>query len=247
MALQRIYPRPGETTPQDLIARLDLGSRAPAERPYVVANMVASLDGKAVAGGQTRALSSEVDRALFHQLRTQADALLVGAGTMRVERYGRATKSDELRAKREEEGLAPEPITVIVSGRLDLSPDLPILQAAGAPVVIATGAEHELEGVAADVTYLRTGDDLLLMLARLRSEHGVRSVLCEGGPTLLSFLMASGLVDELFLSVSPQILGGVGELTIVGGRTLPEPTSTEPIWLCEAGGELFGRWRLRPG
>jgi riboflavin-specific deaminase-like protein len=245
VALQRIHPRPGDTTPQDLISRLDLGSRAPAQRPYVVANMVASLDGKAVAGGQTRALSSEVDRALFHQLRTQADALLVGAGTVRAERYGRATKSDELRAKREEEGLAPEPITVIVSGRLDLAPDLPILQAPGAPVVIATGAEHELDGVAADVTYLRTGDDLPLMLARLRDEHGVRSVLCEGGPTLLSFLMAPGLVDELFLTVSPQILGGA-ELTIVGGRVLPEPMAAEPIWLCEAGGELFGRWRLRP-
>jgi riboflavin biosynthesis pyrimidine reductase len=112
--------------------------------------------------------------------------------------------------------------------------------------VIATGAEHELDGVAADVTYLRTGDDLPLMLARLRSEHGVRSVLCEGGPTLLSFLMAAGLVDELFLSVSPQILGGAGVLTIVGGRVLPDPLRAEPVWLCEAGGELFGRWRLRP-
>lgn len=247
MALQRIYPRPGETTPRDLVARLDLGSRAPADRPYVVANMVASLDGKAVANGQTRALSSEVDRALFHQLRTQADGLLVGAGTVRAERYGRATKSDELRAQRADEGLAPEPLTVIVSGRLDLAPDLPLLQAAGAPVVIATGADHELEGVAADVTYLRTGDDLPLMLARLRSEHGIRSMLCEGGPTLLSFLMAAGLVDELFLSLSPQILGGAGDLTIVGGRVLPDPLRAEPIWLCEAEGELFGRWRLRPG
>jgi riboflavin-specific deaminase-like protein len=244
VALQRIYPRPGETTPQDLISRLDLGSRAPMERPYVVANMVASLDGKAVADGQTRALSSEVDRALFHQLRTQADALLVGAGTVRAERYGRATKSEELRAKREEEGLAPEPLTVIVSGRLDLAPGLPLLQAPGAPVVIATAAEHELDGVAADVTYLRTGEDLPLMLARLREVHGVRSVLCEGGPTLNSYLMAAGLIDELFLSVSPQILGGAGALTIVGGRVLPEPLAAELVWLCEAGGELFGRWRL---
>jgi len=245
VALQRIYPRPGETTPEDLISRLDLGSRAPAQRPYVVANMVASLDGKAVADGQTRALSSAVDRALFHQLRTQVDALLVGAGTMRVERYGRVPKSDELRAKREHEGLEPEPLTVIVSGRLDLAPDLPLLQAHGAPVVIATGAQHELEGVAADLAYLRTGSDLPVMLARLRAEHGVRSVLCEGGPTLLSFLMAAGLVDELFLSVSPQVLGGSG-LTIVGGRVLPEPLGAELVWLCEASGELFGRWRLRP-
>ena len=75
---------------------------------------------------------------------------------------------------------------MIVSGRLDLPPDLPLLQDPEARVVIATGAEHELEGVEAQVTYLRTGDDLPLLLARLREEHGVRSVLCEGGPTLNS-------------------------------------------------------------
>src|SRR5687767_11585567 len=103
--LRRLYPRPGTTTPADLISRLDLGSRAPAERPYLVLNMVASLDGKAAVDGRTRALGGEADRQLFHHLRTQADALLVGAGTVREERYGRATKSDELRAKREEEGL----------------------------------------------------------------------------------------------------------------------------------------------
>lgn len=247
MALQRIYPRPGQTTPEDLISRLDLGSRAPVDRPYLVTNMVASLDGKATADGQTRALSSEVDRTLFHHLRTQADGLLVGAGTVRAERYGRATKSEELRAKREREGLAPEPLTVIVSARLDLSPELPLLQATGAPVVIATGAEHELEGVAAEVTYLRTGEDLPLMLARLREDHGVRSLLCEGGPTLNSYLLAAGLVDELFLSVSPQVLGGADALTIVAGRVLGEPLGAELVWLCEAGGELFGRWRLRRG
>jgi riboflavin-specific deaminase-like protein len=247
VALQRIYPRPGQTTPEDLISRLDLGSRAHVDRPYLVANMVASLDGKATAHGQTRALSSEVDRTLFHQLRTQADGLLVGAGTVRAERYGRATKSEELRAKREREGLAPEPLTVIVSARLDLSPELPLLQATGAPVVIATGADHELEGVAAEVTYLRTGEDLPLMLARLREDHGVRSLLCEGGPTLNSHLLAAGLVDELFLSVSPQVLGGADALTIVAGRVLGEPLGAELVWLCEAGGELFGRWRLRRG
>ena len=145
---------------------------------------------------------------MFHGLRTQADAILVGAGTVRIERYGRAIKSEELRARREAEGLEPDPLVVIVSGRLDLPPDLPILGEPEARVVIATGAEHELEGVAAQVTYLRTGDDLALMLAQLRSEHGVRSVLCEGGPTLNCFLLAAGVVDELFLTLSPQIVGG---------------------------------------
>lgn len=247
MELQRLYPRPGTTTPAELVSRLDLGSRAFARRPYVVLNMVSSLDGKAALQGHTRGLGGEADRELFHNLRTQADALMVGAGTVRAERYGRAIKSDELRSKREAEGLDPDPLTVIVSGRLDLQPDLPILQDPDSRVAIATAAEHELEGSRAQVEYLRTGDDLPLLLARLREEKGVRSVLCEGGPTLNSHLLAAGLVDELFLSVSPQLVGGMGQLTIVAGRPLLDPAGAELVWLLVGEGDLFSRWRIRPG
>jgi riboflavin-specific deaminase-like protein len=243
--LQRIYPRPGQTTPQELISGLDLGSRAPAARPYLVLNMVTSIDGRAALEGATRGLGGQADRLIFHHLRTQADALLVGAGTVRAERYGRAIKNEELRAKREAEGLEPDPVTVIVSGRLNLPIDLPILQEPEARVVVATAAEHELEGVAAHVSYLRSGDDLPLLLARLREEHGVRSVLCEGGPTLNSHLLAAGAVDELFHCTSPQLVGGGGEPAMVEGRPLLEPTKAELVWLHEAEGDLFARWRLR--
>ncbi len=75
------------------------------------------------------------------------------------------------------------------------------------------------------MTYERTGDDLPLLMARLREEHGIRSVLSEGGPTLNSFMLAAGLVDELFLSLSPQLVGGAHALTIVAGRELPKPGS----------------------
>jgi len=243
--LQRLYPRPGKTTPADLISRLDLGSRAPAGRPYLVLNMVASLDGKAAVGGRTRELGGEADRQLFHHLRTQANALMVGAGTVRAERYGRAVKSEELRSKREEEGLDPDPLVVIVSGRLDLPADLPLLQDPDSRVVIATAAERELTGTRARIEYLRTGDDLLLLLARLHEGHGVRSVLCEGGPTLNSHLLAAGAVDELFLSLSPKLVGGLDGLTIVAGRPLLDPATAELVWLLEGEGDLFSRWRIR--
>ncbi|MGI8946084.1 MAG: RibD family protein [Thermoleophilaceae bacterium] len=245
MELARLYPRPGTTTPAELIAGLDLGSRAPAGRPYLVLDMVTSLDGKAVLDGKTRGLSGEADRALFHQLRTQADAIMIGSGTAAVERYGRAVKSDELRAKREREGLDPDPLTVIVSGRLRLPPDIPLLQDPDSRVVIATAVDHELDGTRAQIEYLRTGDDLPLLLARLREGHGVRSVLCEGGPTLNAHLLAAGLVDELFLSISPQLLGGAGALTIVAGKPLLDPAAAELLWMVEGGGELFSRWRVR--
>ena len=90
MRLERLHPSPASVTPQELVAGLELGSRATAERPYLVLNMVSSLDGKATLEGRTQALSGEADRALFHELRTQADAVMVGAGTARSERYGRS-------------------------------------------------------------------------------------------------------------------------------------------------------------
>jgi riboflavin-specific deaminase-like protein len=244
--LERLYPRPGQVEPADVMAHLDLGSRAPEGRPYLVLNMVATLDGKAAVDGTTRGMGGPTDRELFHHLRTQADAVMAGAGTIRQERYGRAVKTDELRAKREQEGLEPEPATVIVSASMDLPPDLPLLQAEGAPVIVATGAEGELEGVAADVTYLRTGPDLPVLMARLRQEHGIRSVLCEGGPTLNFHLLAAGLVDELFLSVDPLIVGGADALTLAAGRELPNPVAAELVTLFKGEDGLFFRWRLRP-
>lgn len=243
--LRRLYPRPGQTTPEQLISGLDLGSRAPATRPYVVLNMVTSIDGRASLEGVTRGLGGEADRLVFHHLRTQADAVLVGAGTARAERYGRATRSEELRAKREHEGLEPDPVTVIVSGRLNLPADLPILGEPEARVIVVTAADHELEGVAARISYLRTGDDMSLLLARLREEHGVRSVLCEGGPTLNSHLLAAGAVDELFHCTSPQLVGGGDGPGMVEGRALPVPAGAELVWLHEGGGDLLARWRVR--
>ena len=245
MGFNRLLPRAGELTADQIGMQLDLGSRAPDDRPYVVANMVQTLDGRAALEGDTRGLGGAGDRELFHQLRAAADALLVGAGTVRVERYGPAVKSDELRAARERNGLDPDQPVAIVSARLVLPSDLPLLQDPGSKVIVATAADHELEGVRAQVTYERTGDDLRLLLGRLRSEHGIRSLLCEGGPTLLSYLLAAGLVDELFVSIAPKLAGGGDEPTITHGPLLPEPVEAELVWLLERDGELFGRWRVR--
>ncbi len=243
MDFTRLHPRHGEATEDDLAGHLDLASRAPAARPYLALNMVSTLDGKAVVDGNTRTLGGEHDRALFHRLRTQADAIMAGAGTVRIERYGKVVKSPELRALREREGLDPVPPMIVVSGRLDLPEDLPLFADPEAKVLIATGAEHKIEGAAADIEYLRVGDDLPLLMAKLR-ERGIRSILCEGGPTLNAHLFAASLVDELFLCISPQVAGGAGVPTIVGGRPLPEQQSGELVWLAEGGGDLFSRWRI---
>jgi riboflavin-specific deaminase-like protein len=244
MRLERLHPDPGPTTPDELVSGLNLGSLAPEARPYLVLNMVSSLDGKATLDWRTSGLSSDVDREVFHQLRTQADAVMVGAGTVRTERYGRLIKRDDLREKRVREGLAPDPVAVVVSASLDLPADLPLLQEPEQRVVIATGADRQLEGTAAQIEYVRTGDDLPLLASRLR-EMGIRSVLCEGGPTLNSHLLAADIVDELFLTLSPKLVGGEAALTIVAGRQLVEPAELGPVWVVKGGDELLTRWRVK--
>ena len=243
--MQLIHPERAQTSPEELASNMRLHELAPAGRPYLGINMVSSLDGKATLDWRTRGLSSDVDRRLFHHLRTQADAVMVGAGTAREERYGRMTKNDELRKKRVNEGLAPDALAVVVSGRLDLPADLPLLNEPEQRVVIATGSDATLETLGDQVEYARVGDDLPRLMADLHERHGVRSVLCEGGPTLNSFLFASGVVDELFLTLNPKLIGGAAALTIVAARELVEPAELDLVSVAEAEGELFTRWRVR--
>lgn len=234
MELERLYPRAGSATPEQVVESLGLSGLAPPERPYLVLNMVASLDGKATVDGRTKDLGGQPDNQLFHALRGAADAIMAGAGTVREERYGRMSKDP---------GREP-PLAVIVSARMQLPADLPLLQAPDQRVVIVTGAPGELEGVEAQVEYMRVGDDLPLAMAKLREDHGVRSLLCEGGPTLNSYLLAASLVDELFLTVAPAVAGGEGGKTIVDGPPLPRLAPAELVSLYEAEGELLSRWRI---
>jgi riboflavin-specific deaminase-like protein len=243
--VQQLVPERRPTSPEELAVGLKLAELAPPGRPYLGVNMVTSLDGKATVDGRTEGLSTDLDRRLFHHLRTQADAVMVGAGTARTERYGRITKSDELRAKRVAEGLAADPLAVIVSARLALPPDLPMLNEPEQPVLIATASDESLPGVSDQVEYARVGDDLPKLMALLSEERGLRSVLCEGGPTLNSYLLSAALVDELFLTLSPRLAGGADALTIVAGRRLVEPPELDLVSLAEHDGELFTRWRMR--
>jgi riboflavin-specific deaminase-like protein len=243
--MRQLHPEQRDTTPEELASGLRLGDLAPPERPYLALNMVATLDGKATYEGRTAGLSTECDRRLFHQLRTQVDAVMVGAGTLRIERYGRMAKTAEVRERRVAEGLEADPLAVVVSASLGLPPDLPLLGEPEQRVVIATGSDAELPETAARIDYQRVGDDLALLMARLREDHGVRSVLCEGGPTLNSHLLAAGLVDELFLTLNPKLVGGADAFTIVAGRMLPEPAELELVWTAEGDGDLFTRWRVR--
>src|SRR3954452_20601907 len=120
MLIRRLHPEPGEVTPEEATSGLRLGDLAPPERPYLVLNMVETLDGRIAIGGRSGPIGDEADRELFHGLRTQADAVMVGAGPVRTERYGRIVRAPERRARREAEGLAADPLAIVVSASLNL-------------------------------------------------------------------------------------------------------------------------------
>lgn len=246
VALRRLLPEPGELTADELVEPLRFGELAPAGRPYVAVNMVATVDGRATISGRTEPISSVPDRQVFHALRTRVDAVMVGAGTVRTERYGRLVRDPARRERRRAAGLDADPLAIVVSGRLDLPADLPLLQHPEQRVVVITASEGVIEGSAAPLEYLRSSPvDLTGALARLRENHGVRSILCEGGPSLNASLLSAGLIDELFLTTAPTIAGGAGALTIVTGTALQEePRPVELVWLLATGGELFARYRV---
>ncbi|HXT44927.1 MAG TPA: dihydrofolate reductase family protein [Pseudonocardiaceae bacterium] len=250
VTLRRLLPEPGTVTAEQALDGLALAELAPDHRPYVVLNMVATADGAAAVAHHTAPISNAADRQLFHELRAHVDAVLVGAGTVRTERYGRLVRDPARRARRVARGLAPDPLAIVVSHRLSLTPDLPLLADEHSRVVVLTASDAELTGCAAQITYLRTergGEvNLAVMLARLRAEYGVRSVLCEGGPNLNASLLPAGLIDELFLSIAPVLAGTTGSLSIINRAPLPHPVDLELRWLLESNAHLFARYRLLP-
>jgi riboflavin biosynthesis pyrimidine reductase len=225
---RRLVPAGEPATAAQLAGEMELRALAPPQRPAVVLNMVASLDGRIAVEGRAGPLANRADHELFHALRDAADAVLVGAGTVRAEGYG-----------------VMDQLAVVVSNSLDLSPELGLLRHASNRVVVVTASAGELPPCAAQVSYLRTGD-LGEALVRLRREHRVEAVVCEGGAHLNAALLPGGLVDELHLVVSPTLVGGPDPLTVVQGAPLDPPLRAELVWLLEAGGWLFTRYRLTP-
>jgi riboflavin-specific deaminase-like protein len=240
---RRLLPDMVETTVAEQLAGLDLKDAGPPERPYVILNFATTLDGRAAISGRSGAIGSDTDTEMLQRLRTRVDAVMIGAGTMRAERYGRMVSDPQFRAYRERTGLAHDPLAVIVSNRFELPWDAPLFTDGGGQVVIFTASEQEPPETATPVTVVRhpEGVELDQALAWLRTERGIRSVLCEGGPTLHGRLREGGLADELFLTIAPKIAGGEGPRVLEGA--LPDVDVVELAWLLESESELFARYR----
>ena len=181
--------------------------------PTVRMNFVMSLDGAVTIEGRSGGLGDEHDRLAMQVLRTLADVVLVGAGTVRVVGYGGLQVDEADAAWRRAHGLASQPRVAVVSSRLDLGPEHPFFaRAVDRPIVVThAAAPSDRRAALAEVADVFVcGDeavDLEAMLAALAAA-GLPQVLCEGGPHLFGALIEADLVGELCLSLSPTLVAG---------------------------------------
>lgn len=218
--------------------------------------MVASLDGKASANGKASEIGSRTDRTLMNLLRSRADAIMTGAGTLRAERLTLALPEDLAQA-RASRGLNPQPLAVFTTGTGDVplkenlieaSPDNTLVLASpktpeeriwalSSQAIVEVVPDEELQGAR---------PNLPNALKALKERYAVHVLLVEGGPTLNHALIDLNLADELFLTLAPKLLGGEGSETptILQGPPLPQRAEPKLVSVHLSENEIFLRYSL---
>jgi 5-amino-6-(5-phosphoribosylamino)uracil reductase len=250
MDFRQLLPEPGIVAVDALLASLAPGDSLPQDRPYTFANFISTADGRAAFAGRSGQLGDDGDRAMFHALREQVDAVLVGTRTLRTERYGRILGKPERRERRAQRGLAPEPIACVITRSGDVPTDMPLFAEPEARIVVVCPVEIDLSDCRAQVELVLLDPGELTpttALRRLRADYGVRTLLCEGGPTLFGALLREDQVDELFLTLAPKLAGGGQAPTITTGPELPQLREMRLRWLLERNGSLYLRYALKSG
>ncbi|MFY9913413.1 MAG: dihydrofolate reductase family protein [Nocardioidaceae bacterium] len=246
--MQSLFPTsPNEVTPDDLIELYAY----PSERTWVRANFVSTVDGSA-QGAESRsgALSSAADRSVFALLRSLADVVLVGGQTARIEGYQPVLPSEVDGALRARLGLTPTPAIAVVSRTMDL--DAGLLAGGAAPTLVLTtpaAAEAHADKLA-DATVVdagRPGDPVHVDAGRMIDQLaalGYQRILCEGGPSLLYGLVTTRRLDELCLTISPQLVGGDPTRILTTGPWLEPAVRLDLRHLLTGDGALFSRYAV---
>ena len=200
--------------------------REATDRPWVMVNMISSLDGGTAVEGKSSGLGDDDDLAMFQAIRTVPDVILVGASTVTAEDYSPVHLDSERRARRAEMGRSEAPTLAIVSGRLSINPEARVFSDPEYKPLIITGTEADpsklmMLGDAADVVILQSLDPSTI----LGQLGAARTVLLEGGPSLNGQFAAAGLIDEVNLSLAPVLIAG-GSSRITRG---PEMKAPQPM------------------
>lgn len=240
--MQELHPVPHGV--DDVLGELAADERPTTDaRPWVMANMVASVDGAFAVDGRSGGLSTPGDRQVFHSLRALADVILVGASTARQERYrrpGTVGEGTAVRSRRHQEAV-PRLVLVSRSGRIPS--DQPFLDGDG-PEPLLVHPSDASPALPAGIRSMACGSggvDLRELMHRLRAD-GHRWILCEGGPGLLGQLHRADLIDELFVTVSPRLVGGHDVGILGGGEAETRHVRLHRLWMDDATA-LFATYR----
>jgi riboflavin-specific deaminase-like protein len=229
-----------------------------AARPFVFVNMAMTADGKiATANRSVSSFGSKRDLEHLYELRATADAVMAGARTLDLNKVLLGPGGERFKKIRRRHGLSEYSLRIIVSGSGSIKPDAAIFRHGFSPIILlATGraSKTKLHGLLHLVTEAlicgKTKIDFARAFRYLRQKWNVRRLLCEGGGELNAALFKAGLVDELHLTICPNLFGGSRAPTIADGRGfnhLFEAARLELRSMKRVGDELFLVYRVIHG
>jgi 2,5-diamino-6-(ribosylamino)-4(3H)-pyrimidinone 5'-phosphate reductase len=199
-------------------------------RPMVTVHFAVTMDGKVSTVAKTPAqFTSASDKKRLLQVRSENDAVMVAKGTLETDRMSLGIPDQLLRNERSRRGASEEPLRVIISATGEIGLDLPVFQNPGAPIVLYTTnripdlKRAELEARVAIYEAGKEYVDLRYVMSHLFSRYQVRTLVCEGGPTLVRSLAEVDLIDRIVLTVAAKLFGGRSAPTLTGlpGDFLP--------------------------
>ena len=226
--------------------------RSRISRPFVAATFAMTVDGKITTRNFTPVdFTSREDKLHLFRQRALADAVLLGHTSLKRDNV-RLSLPAELQQARIKRKQTPAPLRVIVSNKGRIDSRLKIFQSATSPILIFSTTQMPRKTQAAlgqkATLHLAESDDVDLaeMLRILRSQYHVRTVACEGGPTLFRALLERGLVDQLNLTIAPYMFGGARAPTLTGlsKEFLPASVHCRLIDMRIVGEECFLTYRI---
>jgi riboflavin biosynthesis pyrimidine reductase len=226
--MQRVHPPPAEEV--DPVAAYATDERPPpADRPWVLMNMISSADGGTAVDGVSGGLGGEPDKEVFRAVRGVADVILVASNTVKAESYGPPQTPPSIQEQRRARGQTAKPTMAVVSSKLDFDFASALFTDPDTACIIFVPEDTHAEDrdrVPDRVEVVPVGTGLVDLVGALHvlRQRGVSTLLCEGGPTLVGQLVAADVVDEVCLSLSPSLIGGDSK-RITNGPAVPDGLS----------------------
>jgi len=216
--------------------------------------MAVSVDGRITTRAREHfALGSENDRRLMDELRTRADAVIVGAGTVRHDGWPMVIRYPDLRARRVRRRRPPHPVNVVLTRALDLPIRSHFFQSPDTKRLVFTTSQAP----AARVKRFMSVADVIVLPGRTLSParivaqlhaRGLHNLLLEGGGEIHFAFARAGLVDRLYVTITPRLIGGTDAPSLLDGRGFlkNDHLHLHLESLRRKGDEVFLRYRVLP-